>query len=262
MSAAQQNAHGQGVSHATDHSKVPEKIQEAAPAGLERKLPENVHPPYPIPIPLSLLHKTSSLQEIRFIQRATQCTAIAPKSRMPRAAETQVLCRRSCRRCCRRVWRGRFLMLFMIRGMRGDCIGSSIRARARESRERWESRETRVIEYERIVCNNIELCFGFLLLSCALFYFYNFAKRFCKIWIERSFLIFSSWLLNADFLKHLFFSAQSNASTRMMQCLSETCIGVSSRGSERKPSIFFFLSQETNPAIQGNCFEPPIFIRI
>ena len=181
---------------------------------------------------------------------------------MLRAAETQVLCRRSCRRCCRKVWRGRFLMLFMIRGMRGDCIGSSIRARARESRERWESRETRVIEYERIVCNNIELCFGFLLLSCALFYFYNFAKRFCKIWIERSFLIFSSWLLNADFLKHLFFSAQSNASTRMMQCLSETCIGVSSRGSERKPSIFFFLSQETNPAIQGNCFEPPIFIRI
>ena len=47
MSAAQQNAHGQGVSHATDHSKVPEKIQEAAPAGLERKLPENVRYTFP-----------------------------------------------------------------------------------------------------------------------------------------------------------------------------------------------------------------------
>ncbi|PMD27076.1 hypothetical protein NA56DRAFT_725907 [Hyaloscypha hepaticicola] len=44
MSTAPQNAHGQGISHATDHSKVPEKIQEAAPASLERKLPENVHP--------------------------------------------------------------------------------------------------------------------------------------------------------------------------------------------------------------------------
>lgn len=43
MNATPQNSHGQGVSHATHHSKVPEKVQEAAPASLERKLPENVH---------------------------------------------------------------------------------------------------------------------------------------------------------------------------------------------------------------------------
>ncbi|PQE20653.1 24-dehydrocholesterol reductase protein [Rutstroemia sp. NJR-2017a BBW] len=43
-SAALQNEHGQGVSHATDDSIVPGKVQEKAPEGLERSLPESVHP--------------------------------------------------------------------------------------------------------------------------------------------------------------------------------------------------------------------------
>ncbi|KAM3086436.1 hypothetical protein ACMFMG_000571 [Clarireedia jacksonii] len=45
--AAMQNEYGQGVSHATDNSKVPGKIQEKAPEGLERKLPEDVCSPQP-----------------------------------------------------------------------------------------------------------------------------------------------------------------------------------------------------------------------
>lgn len=46
-----QNEHGQGVSHAIDNSKVPGKVQEAAPVGLERKLPEKVRIPcYSFPI--------------------------------------------------------------------------------------------------------------------------------------------------------------------------------------------------------------------
>ncbi|KAF2667380.1 hypothetical protein BT63DRAFT_426265 [Microthyrium microscopicum] len=38
------NQHGQGASHAIGESKVPEGAQNAAPEGLERNLPESVHP--------------------------------------------------------------------------------------------------------------------------------------------------------------------------------------------------------------------------
>ncbi|KAK3310043.1 uncharacterized protein B0T15DRAFT_481539 [Chaetomium strumarium] len=38
------NQHGQGASHATGHSKVPGKVQEAAPQGLEEALPDKLHP--------------------------------------------------------------------------------------------------------------------------------------------------------------------------------------------------------------------------
>jgi hypothetical protein len=37
-----QNQQGQGVSHATGDSSVPQKVQEKAPQGLEEKLPESV----------------------------------------------------------------------------------------------------------------------------------------------------------------------------------------------------------------------------
>jgi hypothetical protein len=36
------NEHGQGTSHATGDSKVPEGIQQKAPEGLENKLPDSV----------------------------------------------------------------------------------------------------------------------------------------------------------------------------------------------------------------------------
>jgi hypothetical protein len=36
------NQHGQGASHATGESAVPNKVQEAAPKGLEDSLPEGV----------------------------------------------------------------------------------------------------------------------------------------------------------------------------------------------------------------------------
>ncbi|KAK3064807.1 hypothetical protein LTS18_003744 [Coniosporium uncinatum] len=39
-----QNEHGQGVSHASDDSKVPGKVQEKAPKDLEESLPDSVHP--------------------------------------------------------------------------------------------------------------------------------------------------------------------------------------------------------------------------
>ncbi|KAL3453678.1 hypothetical protein BJX65DRAFT_302569 [Aspergillus insuetus] len=38
-----QNARGQGTSHATGGSKVPEEIQNKAPQGLEESLPNKVH---------------------------------------------------------------------------------------------------------------------------------------------------------------------------------------------------------------------------
>ncbi|KAF2200411.1 hypothetical protein GQ43DRAFT_373921 [Delitschia confertaspora ATCC 74209] len=38
-----QNEYGQGASHATGDSKVPGKIQQAAPQGLEESLPNKVH---------------------------------------------------------------------------------------------------------------------------------------------------------------------------------------------------------------------------
>lgn len=37
-----QNEHGQGVSHAAGDSKVPHKVQEQAPTGLEKNLPNSV----------------------------------------------------------------------------------------------------------------------------------------------------------------------------------------------------------------------------
>ena len=37
-----QNEHGQGVSHAVSDSKVPEKVQEKVPQGLEESLPNKV----------------------------------------------------------------------------------------------------------------------------------------------------------------------------------------------------------------------------
>jgi len=39
-----QNEYGQGESHATGHSKVPESVQRKAPEGLEESLPDSVHP--------------------------------------------------------------------------------------------------------------------------------------------------------------------------------------------------------------------------
>lgn len=36
------NQHGQGVSHATGESAVPNKVQDVAPKGLEDALPEGV----------------------------------------------------------------------------------------------------------------------------------------------------------------------------------------------------------------------------
>ncbi|KAK3081689.1 hypothetical protein LTS18_003871 [Coniosporium uncinatum] len=39
-----QNEHGQGASHASGDSKVPDKVQEKAPKGLEESLPDSVHP--------------------------------------------------------------------------------------------------------------------------------------------------------------------------------------------------------------------------
>ncbi|EKG16832.1 hypothetical protein MPH_05935 [Macrophomina phaseolina MS6] len=39
-----ENKHGQGISHASDNSKVPGKVQEKAPQGLEESLPDSVHP--------------------------------------------------------------------------------------------------------------------------------------------------------------------------------------------------------------------------
>jgi hypothetical protein len=39
-----QNQHGQGKSHATGDSMVPDRVQRAAPEGLEKKLPDSVHP--------------------------------------------------------------------------------------------------------------------------------------------------------------------------------------------------------------------------
>lgn len=55
-----QNQHGQGASHAAGDSKVPAKIQEQAPASLEKNLPNkvcrveipNLSPPFPILIPI------------------------------------------------------------------------------------------------------------------------------------------------------------------------------------------------------------------
>ncbi|KAJ4345443.1 uncharacterized protein N0V89_011573 [Didymosphaeria variabile] len=38
-----QNEHGQGVSHATGGSKVPDTVQQKAPQGLEESLPNKVH---------------------------------------------------------------------------------------------------------------------------------------------------------------------------------------------------------------------------
>jgi hypothetical protein len=37
------NEYGQGKSHASGESKVPGKVQEAAPRGLEEALPDKVH---------------------------------------------------------------------------------------------------------------------------------------------------------------------------------------------------------------------------
>lgn len=39
-----QNQSGQGVSHATGGSKVPETVQQKAPQGLEESLPNKVRP--------------------------------------------------------------------------------------------------------------------------------------------------------------------------------------------------------------------------
>ncbi|KAL5380049.1 hypothetical protein DPSP01_008086 [Paraphaeosphaeria sporulosa] len=38
-----QNEHGQGASHATGGSEVPEAIQNKAPQGLEESLPNKIH---------------------------------------------------------------------------------------------------------------------------------------------------------------------------------------------------------------------------
>ncbi|KAJ3538403.1 hypothetical protein NM208_g5922 [Fusarium decemcellulare] len=45
----QENEWGQGKSHATGKSKVPESIQRAAPKGLEEALPDSIHPTGPNP---------------------------------------------------------------------------------------------------------------------------------------------------------------------------------------------------------------------
>jgi len=41
-----QNQHGQGLSHATDpnDSKVPHKVQQKVPQGVEDSLPDSIHP--------------------------------------------------------------------------------------------------------------------------------------------------------------------------------------------------------------------------
>ncbi|KAI5456637.1 hypothetical protein BGZ63DRAFT_428754 [Mariannaea sp. PMI_226] len=44
MSNLSQNTRDQGISHATGESKVPGKVQEKAPQGLEERLSESVHP--------------------------------------------------------------------------------------------------------------------------------------------------------------------------------------------------------------------------
>ncbi|CAO2655220.1 Nn.00g102840.m01.CDS01 [Neocucurbitaria sp. VM-36] len=41
---ASSNEYGQGKSHATGESAVPNKVQDVAPKGLEDALPEGVHP--------------------------------------------------------------------------------------------------------------------------------------------------------------------------------------------------------------------------
>ncbi|AEO67131.1 db80a0ed-03d9-41c5-9e82-2b1ae0055c80 [Thermothielavioides terrestris] len=38
------NEYGQGKTHATGESHVPGKVQEAAPEGLEKTLPDSIHP--------------------------------------------------------------------------------------------------------------------------------------------------------------------------------------------------------------------------
>jgi hypothetical protein len=38
-----QNEYGQGASHASGDSKVPHKVQEQVPQGLEEKLPDSVY---------------------------------------------------------------------------------------------------------------------------------------------------------------------------------------------------------------------------
>ncbi|RYP23860.1 hypothetical protein DL765_000937 [Monosporascus sp. GIB2] len=42
--ASRENEHGQGVSHATGKSKVPESVQKAASKALEDALPDFIHP--------------------------------------------------------------------------------------------------------------------------------------------------------------------------------------------------------------------------
>ncbi|RYP03245.1 hypothetical protein DL764_005292 [Monosporascus ibericus] len=42
--ASRENEYGQGVSHATGKSKVPETMQKAAPKALEDALPDFIHP--------------------------------------------------------------------------------------------------------------------------------------------------------------------------------------------------------------------------
>ncbi|KAK2695870.1 hypothetical protein QWA68_003887 [Fusarium oxysporum] len=44
MSGYAQNERGQGLSHATDPSKLSEGIQRQMPKGLEHALPESIHP--------------------------------------------------------------------------------------------------------------------------------------------------------------------------------------------------------------------------
>ncbi|RDW92452.1 hypothetical protein BP5796_01846 [Coleophoma crateriformis] len=51
-----ENERGQGVSHAINDSKVPSKVQEAAPVGLEKKLPENAHPTGDVNQPTQVSH--------------------------------------------------------------------------------------------------------------------------------------------------------------------------------------------------------------
>ncbi|RAH80337.1 hypothetical protein BO86DRAFT_390319 [Aspergillus japonicus CBS 114.51] len=38
-----QNEYGQGISHATGGSRVPDKVQQKAPQGLEESLPNKLH---------------------------------------------------------------------------------------------------------------------------------------------------------------------------------------------------------------------------
>ncbi|KAF4964752.1 hypothetical protein FSARC_7351 [Fusarium sarcochroum] len=44
MDGISQNERGQGMSHASAPSKVPEGVQRQAPKGLEESLPDSVHP--------------------------------------------------------------------------------------------------------------------------------------------------------------------------------------------------------------------------